>query len=89
MERTRAECDVQRSRDEPPGQFFEPILDPFCRSCPGRLHRVGRLWVGLSHHELVAIEDAVPNGGEGEGKEHVQQGKRPAAQALCSHYSDE
>ena len=41
---------AQRPRDEPPGQRLEPILDPSCRSWPGRLHRVVRrraLVVGL------------------------------------------
>src|SRR4030065_2502808 len=33
---------AQRPRDEPPGQLLEPILDPICRSWPGRLHRVVR-----------------------------------------------
>jgi len=38
---------AQRPRDEPPGQLLDPILDPICRSWPGRLQRVVRQPVTL------------------------------------------
>src|SRR3990170_8699467 len=33
---------AERPRDEPPGQRLDSILNSFCRSWPGRLHRVVR-----------------------------------------------
>jgi len=50
---------AQRPRDELPGQLLEPILDPFCRSWPGRLQQVGR-----RHQGAISDEARPPKGYE-------------------------